>query len=149
MASTGPASSTGLPITLRMRPRTPRPTGTEIGTPVFVTGMPRTRPSVVSIATQRTVCSPRCWATSTVRLSASSLIAGLDRVSAVLISGRSAASNATSTTGPMTWTILPVLWVVADMVRSSSPRAQPLRASAPLMISSSSLVMAAWRARLY
>ena len=69
LALTGPRSSTGSPTTLRMRPRTSRPTGIEIGAPVFFTAMPRTRPSVVSMATQRTVCSPRCWATSTVRLS--------------------------------------------------------------------------------
>ena len=34
--------------------------GIEIGEPVFFTVAPRTRPSVESIATQRTVFSPRC-----------------------------------------------------------------------------------------
>ncbi len=43
--STGPRSSTGSPVTLKMRPRTPSPTGTEIGAPVAVTVMPRLRPS--------------------------------------------------------------------------------------------------------
>ena len=59
-ALTGPASSTGSPTTFRMRPRTSGPTGIEIGPLVFFTGWPRTRPSVVSIATQRTIFSPRC-----------------------------------------------------------------------------------------
>ena len=103
---------------------------------------------MVSIATQRTVRSPRCCATSTVRLSGLSLIDGFVMRSAVLISG-SPPENSTSTTGPMTWTILPwlrdlpcswcVLWSFA----------YPLRASAPPTISISSLVIAAWRARLY
>jgi hypothetical protein len=46
------------------------------------TGMPRTRPSVTSMAMVRTTLSPRCWATSTTRLSSSSLMAGLEMVSA-------------------------------------------------------------------
>jgi hypothetical protein len=104
---TGPASSIGLPMTLRMRPSTPAPTGIEIAAPVFFTWAPRTRPSVESIATQRTIFSPRCWATSIVRLSALPSIDGFDTKSAVLISGSSADSNATSTTGPMTWTTRP------------------------------------------
>ena len=37
VASTGPFSSTGSPMTLRMRPRVPSPTGTEIGAPVSLT----------------------------------------------------------------------------------------------------------------
>jgi len=78
-----------------------------MGAPVFFTGMPRTKPSVVSMATQRTVCSPKCCATSMTRLSGVASMAGLLRVSAVLISGRSEPSNFTSTAGPMTWTTLP------------------------------------------
>ena len=50
-----PASSTGSPITLMMRPSVPSPTGTAIGWPVSVTSWPRTSPSLVSIATVRTV----------------------------------------------------------------------------------------------
>ena len=38
VALTGPRSSTGWPITLRMRPRVSLPTGTEIGAPVFFAG---------------------------------------------------------------------------------------------------------------
>ena len=40
----GPRLSTGSPVTLKMRPRVPSPTGTEIGPPVSVTGMPRFKP---------------------------------------------------------------------------------------------------------
>ena len=42
----GPASSTGSPITLMMRPSISSPTGTMMGAPVSATGVPRTRPSV-------------------------------------------------------------------------------------------------------
>ena len=73
-----------------IRPSTSRPTGIRIGAPVFSTGMPRTRPSVVSIAMQRTFCSPRCCATSTTRLPGLSLIDGFEMRSAVLISGSAA-----------------------------------------------------------
>ena len=38
----GPASSTGSPMTFMMRPSVSSPTGTEIGSPVSVTGAPRT-----------------------------------------------------------------------------------------------------------
>ncbi len=48
-------------------------------------------------------------------------------------------SNSTSTTGPMTWTILPLLMRSAPCVR----------ASAPPTMSSSSLVIRSWRALLY
>src|SRR5258705_165489 len=63
----GPASSTGSPITFMMRPKVPSPIGTEIACPVSETSLPRTRPSVESIATVRTVDSPRCCATSRIR----------------------------------------------------------------------------------
>ena len=51
-----------------MRPRVSRPTGTEMPLPVSVTVTPRCRPSVEPMAMQRTVLSPICWATSTVRV---------------------------------------------------------------------------------
>ena len=54
-------------MTLMMRPSVSSPTGTEIGAPVSVHSWPRTRPSEVSIATVRTVFSPRCCATSSTR----------------------------------------------------------------------------------
>jgi len=63
-AVTGPRSSIGSPITFRIRPSVPGPTGTEIGAPVSVTSAPRTMPSVLSIAMQRTVRSPISCATS-------------------------------------------------------------------------------------
>ena len=77
LASMGPASSTGSPTTFMIRPRTSRPTGTEIISPVFSTGMPRTSPSVESMAMHRTVFSPRCWATSTTRFHSRSSMLGL------------------------------------------------------------------------
>jgi len=76
----GPRSSTGSPITFMMRPRVPLPTGTRMPSPVFITDWPRVRPSVESMAMQRTVFSPRCWATSTTRLfSRSSMFALVSR----------------------------------------------------------------------
>ena len=54
-------------MTFMMRPSVSSPTGTAIGSPVSLTSWPRTRPSVVSMATVRTVFSPRCCATSSTR----------------------------------------------------------------------------------
>lgn len=84
--SIGPCSSTGSPITFKIRPRVPwerdrcltnelysilsclpGPTGTMMGAPVSTTSCPRTRPSVASMEIVRTVFSPRCWATSRTR----------------------------------------------------------------------------------
>src|SRR5438552_7726929 len=110
LVGTGPASSTGSPTTLMMRPRHSSPTGTEIGCPVSVTSWPRTRPSEVSIATVRTVDSPRCWATSSTRRPfglVSVFNPALFVSSAFRIAGRWP-SNCTSTTAPMTWVIFPV-----------------------------------------
>src|SRR5882724_10035605 len=102
---TGPASSTGSPTTLMMRPSVSSPTGTEIGCPVSVTSWPRTRPSLVSIATVRTVDSPRCCATSSTRRLPPFVVS-----SAFKIAG-SSPSNCTSTTAPMTWVIFPTALV--------------------------------------
>jgi len=66
-AFTGPFPSIVSPVRLKIRPRQPSPTGTEIGAPVSTASMPRTRPSVESIAMQRTMLSPTCSAASTVR----------------------------------------------------------------------------------
>jgi len=76
-----------------------------IGPPVSMTSAPRTSPSVVSIATVRTVLSPRCWATSRTRVRPA-----LSTFSALRIDGNSP-SNRTSTTAPMTWVIVPMLLV--------------------------------------
>src|ERR1051326_2213177 len=98
-----PASSTASPTTFMMRPSVPSPTGTAIGWPLSVTSWPRTRPSLESIATERTVDSPRCWATSS-----TSRRPWLVVSMALRIAGRWP-SKCTSTTGPMTWVIRPTL----------------------------------------
>src|SRR6267142_5149633 len=103
---TGPASSTGSPTTLMMRPRHSSPTGTAIGWPVSVTSWPRTRPSEVSIAMVRTVDSPRCWATSSTRRLPPFLVSSAFRIAG------SSPSNFTSTTAPITWVMRPI-WLVA------------------------------------
>src|SRR6266702_2753460 len=98
---TGPASSTGSPTTLMMRPSVSSPTGTEIGSPVSVTSWPRTRPSAVSIAMVRTVDSPRCCATSSTRR------LPLFCVSSAFRMAGKRPSNCTSTTAPMTCVMRP------------------------------------------
>src|SRR6516162_2871751 len=105
LVCTGPRSSTGSPTTWRMRPRVSGPTGIVIGPPVSATRVPRTSPSVLSIATVRTVFSPSCWATS--RTSVWPL---WSTCSAVRISG-SSPSKRTSTTAPMIWVIVPMLFL--------------------------------------
>src|SRR5690242_15624192 len=104
-ALTGPRSSTGSPTTLMMRPRVSGPTGTLIGPPVSTTSAPRTKPSVVSMAMVRTVFSPRCCATSSTRV-----LPWFLTWSAFRIAG-SSPSNLTSTTAPMTWAMVPVLFL--------------------------------------
>src|SRR4051794_7506250 len=114
LVMTGPRSSTGSPITLRVRPSVSGPTGIMIGLPVSTTSAPRTSPSVVSIATVRTVFSPRCCATSSTRVRAALSTCSADR-----IDGRSP-SNRTSTTAPMIWVIVPtLLWVVLAAIPQS------------------------------
>src|SRR5690348_13662411 len=104
LALTGPRSSTGSPTTLTMRPKVSGPTGTRIGAPVSVTSAPRTSPSVVSMAMVRTTFSPRCCATSS-----TSVLPWFSIWSALRIEGRSP-SNFTSTTAPMTWVMVPILF---------------------------------------
>ena len=98
---TGLPSSTGSPITFRILPNISGPTGTVIGAPVWTTSIPRTRPSVLSIAMVLTSFSPRCCATSKI-----SFCPLLSTWRASNIWGRSE-SNSTSTTAPITWDILP------------------------------------------
>ena len=50
-----------------MRPSVPTPTGTVIGAPVDLTPSPRFRPSEAPIAIVRTMPSPSCCCTSSVR----------------------------------------------------------------------------------
>ncbi len=151
LAGTGPRSSIGSPMTLMMRPRVSGPTGTVMAAPVSRTSLPRTRPSVESMAMVRTTFSPRCCATSSTRR-----LPWLSVSSAFRIAGRSA-SNCTSTTGPMTWVMRPTAFllslialVLACLSRSSKPglAAAAYMASLADTISISSLVMIAWRVRL-
>jgi len=123
------------------------PTGMAIGPPVLLTGWPRRSPSVLSMATARTVSSPRSWATSSTRLSGSALIAGFVTVNAVNSSGSPPEGNCTSTTGPITCVMRPVAGLVA-VIALLLPTGY-FKASAPLTTSISSLVIAAWRLRLY
>src|SRR5262245_163321 len=106
----GPASSTGSPITFMMRPSVSSPTGTAMAAPVSVTSWPRTRPSVESMATVRTVFSPKCWATSSTRRLPRFCVS-----SELRISGR-CPSNWTSTTAPVTWRICPTLLVAIALL---------------------------------
>src|ERR1700728_3350740 len=116
VCGTGPASSTGSPITLMMRPSVPAPTGTLIGSPVSLTSWPRTSPSVVSMAMVRTVDSPRCWATSSTRRLPWFLVS-----SALRIAGRWS-SNCTSTTAPMTWVMRPTVLAIMSSSQIGSQR---------------------------
>ena len=118
-----------------MRPRVSRPTGTLMALPVSVTGVPRLRPSVEAMAMQRTVLSPTCCATSTVRVR---FPTGMVR--ALSMAGRCPSGKRTSTTGPMTCETLPI--AVSSIVFS------PYQMSLPATTSVISWVMAPWRARL-
>ena len=134
-------------MTFMMRPSVFMPTGTLIGSPVSVHSWPRVRPSDVSMAMHRTVFSPSCWATSRTRRAPLFLVSNAFR-----ISGRWP-SNCTSTTGPITWVILPTLLepapgsavfaIVNLPFKLCVQVAEPQRASAPEMISMSSLVIMA------
>src|SRR4051794_1978706 len=96
-----------MPSALKTWPLVASPTGTEIGEPVSVTDVPRTRPSVGCIETARTMLSPMCCSTSSVSVSVSSpSVRSTWR--ALWISGISSGANSTSTTGPMMRTTRPV-----------------------------------------
>src|SRR5690348_7527350 len=105
LVTTGPRSSTGSPMTLRMRPSVSGPTGIMIGSPVSTTSAPRTSPSVVSIAIVRTVFSPSCCATSRTRVRPL-----FSMCSAFWIAGKSP-SKCTSTTAPITWVTVPMVFL--------------------------------------
>ena len=91
------------PSTLNRRPRFFSPTGTSIPVPSEITGISFCKPSLAESMIQRTISSPICCCTSMIAFSP-----WLSTCSAVLIFGRGRSSNATSTTGPMTWTIFPI-----------------------------------------
>ena len=112
LACTGPFPSMASPRTLNMRPSTPSPTGTEMGAPVAVTAMPRPRPSLGESMMQRTVSPPTCWATSMTSRRPSN---STSRAS--FSSGRAPPSKATSTTGPMTCTMVPCF----SLIMAKSP----------------------------
>jgi hypothetical protein len=124
--SIGPFSSTGRPTTFMMRPSVASPTGTVMPSPVSMTSMPRTRPSETSIEMVRTVFSPRCCATSRTRFQGSSLMAGFETLSALKIAGRLPSGKWTSTAGPMTWMIRPLLGMgVVNLSGLLRPRRSP------------------------
>ena len=54
--------------------------GTSMAAPVSSTSMPRTKPSVVSMATQRTVFSPKCCATSSTSVLSPFFVSSADRI---------------------------------------------------------------------
>src|SRR5690242_9968453 len=104
-----------------MRPSVSSPTGTASGWPVSVTSWPRTWPSDVSIATVRTVDSPRCCATSSTRRLPPLVVS-----SAFRIAGRWP-SNCTSTTAPMTWVMRPTGLAISSSQKSKNSERQTLQ----------------------
>src|SRR5579875_554773 len=98
--------SRGWPITLNTWPSTPLPTGTVMPRPLFLTGVPRRRPSVGRRQMQRTRPSPICWATSATMVSVWPSIS-TSKEMAWLISGSAPGGNSTSTTGPAMATMRP------------------------------------------
>ena len=94
------------PTTFITRPRICAPTGIAMGWPVGTAAMPRLRPSVESIATQRTVSSPMCCCTSTTSVRPFSRL--ISSASWIRGSSPSSTLKCTSTTGPTTWVIYPV-----------------------------------------
>src|SRR5574341_1119051 len=104
-----------------MRPSVSGPTGTVMAAPVSTASWPRTRPSVVSMATVRTVFSPRCCATSS-----TSRLPWFWACSAFRMAGRSP-SNWTSTTAPRTWVILPTRFFAMGSFLQTDARRAPLQ----------------------
>ena len=126
-----------------MRPSVPAPTGTLIGWPVSVTSWPRTRPSLVSMAMVRTVDLAEML--GDFEHQAVALVLGLQRVEdrrqVVLelhvddgADDLGDASDFAGHHGPL-----------HKLVHSANAC---YKASAPEMISISSLVIIAWRVRL-
>ena len=100
------------PKTLNKRPNVSFPTGVFIPLPVATTSMSLESPSLDASITQRTTSFPICCATSITHF-----LSPFCTSSASLIAGSSPFSNATSTTGPKTCTILPVfIWTVPPLL---------------------------------
>src|SRR5258706_1483473 len=117
MPSGAGSSSIGAPTTLNILPSVSTPTGTEIGAPVAVTSSPRRKPSVASMAMQRTTLSPIAPSTSRTTVRPSPTLTS----SASNSSGWSPGSNATSTTAPITWLTWPtrvLVFVFASAISS-------------------------------
>src|SRR5580698_3829687 len=110
-------------MTFRIRPSVSGPTGTVIGPPVSTTSCPRTRPSVLSMATQRTVRSPSSCATSSTSVRFSILVC-----SAFWMYG-SSPSNCTSTTAPITWVTRPTMLLAMVCIPSRSRGSKSRRSS--------------------
>ena len=96
------------PRALNTWPLVTSPTGTEIGPPVSRTWAPRTSPSVGCSEMARTMPSPMCWATSRERTLVSPS-SSRSTSSLLYISGMESTGNSTSTTGPITRAMRPVL----------------------------------------
>src|SRR5262245_37505903 len=94
------------PMALKTWPLVMSPTGTEMALPVSRTSAPRTRPSVGCMEMARTMLSPRCWATSRVRVLVPSA-SETSTCNALKMSGMASRGNSASTTGPMTRTTRP------------------------------------------
>ena len=107
--------SIGCPMTFIIRPLICSPAGITIGDPVCFASNPRCSPSVLSIATQRTVSSPICCCTSTTssRPSGRSIF----RASWILGNTFSAScplvSKNTSMTGPIIWEMCPLICAIS------------------------------------
>ena len=80
--------------------------------PVAVTSMSLQRPSLEASIIQRTVSLPICCATSITHF-----LSPLLTSSASLIAGRFSSSNATSTTGPITCIVCPLLLILSPIRR--------------------------------
>src|SRR5688572_29872963 len=90
-------------------------------TPMFLTAVPRTRPSVGFRQIARTRLSPICWATSArTSLGWPSMV--MSKLSIVLICGTASGGNSTSITGPAMATTRPSLrvdWLSVTVIRVS------------------------------
>ncbi len=109
------------PVTFITRPRICAPTGMAMGRYVFSTASPRLRPSVESMATQRTVSSPMCCCTSRITFFPS----GRFTTRASSMRGSSNSSfradilKCTSTTGPTTWAMCPTALGITKSVSTN------------------------------
>ena len=147
----GPASSTGSPMTFMMRPSVSSPTGTAIGRPVSVTSWPRTRPSVESMAIGAHGVLAQML--GDLEHQAVALVLRLQRVQdrrqvAVELHVDDGAHDLANATDFVGCHACPRPRLRRSVCDSGRNRATSNSASAPEMISISSLVMLAWRWRL-